>query len=93
MVSLVALRDTQDSMAWVKASTPVAAVSAGGIPYVSRGSRMAISGTRYMEMTSSFSWAASSVMIVVPETSLPEPAVVGMAMIGTPGCGTLPTPA
>ena len=54
---------------------------------------MAISGTRYMEMTSSFSWAASSVMIVVPETSLPEPAVVGMAMIGTPGCGTLPTPA
>lgn len=43
MVSLVALRDTQDSMAWVKASTPVAAVSAGGIPYVSRGSRMAIS--------------------------------------------------
>lgn len=80
-------------MAWVKASTPVAAVNAGGIPYVSRGSRMAISGTRYMEMTSSFSWAASSVMIVVPETSLPEPAVVGMAMIGTPGCGTLPTPA
>ena len=92
MVSSVALRETQDSMAWVSASTPVAAVSAGGMPKVSSGSRMAASGMRYGEITSSFSWAAVSVMIVVPDTSLPDPAVVGIARIGTPGFRTRPTP-
>ena len=38
-------RDSSDSSEWVIASTPVAAVTAGGSPTVSAGSRIVVAGS------------------------------------------------
>ena len=40
------LRESSDSIEWVIASTPVAAVTEGGMPTVSPGSRMVATGRR-----------------------------------------------
>ena len=63
------------------ASMPVAAVSAGGRVSVSSGSTIAARGTRKGDSNPSL--RPSSRMMMAPRpTSLPVPAVVGMAMVG-----------
>ena len=54
--------DSSDSMAWVRASTPVAAVAVGGRPTVSAGSRIVAVGSRDGCPTYVLRPAASSVM-------------------------------
>ncbi len=61
---------------------PVAAVSPGGRPSVSSGSRIAAFGSRCQEWKPSL--RPSSTMTIAPRaTSLPVPAVVGTAISGT----------
>lgn len=81
----LAWRDTYDSMAWVSASMPVAAVMAAGSFRVSAGSRMARRGnSRGLTIT-----VLNSVRLLVNTVdavhSLPVPEVVGMAKIGSGG--------
>ena len=69
------------SMQWAIASIPVAAVSSGGRPSVSSGSHSAPLGTRCQLWKPSF--LPSSTMTIAPRaTSLPVPAVVGIAISG-----------
>ncbi len=56
------LRDSSDSSEWVMASTPVAAVAAGGRPTVSAGSRIVQVGSTDGCPTYPLRPAASSVM-------------------------------
>ena len=77
--------DVNDSMQWVSASAPVAAVSLGGRPTVSSGSRMA-------SLASSAGWKKtalwpSTTMTELRPTSLPVPAVVGTVTQGASGRG------
>jgi len=81
-----------DSMACVRASIPVAAVRPGGRETVSSGSRIARSGIMKGLLNSSFSPWASSRMTAAMVTSLPVPAVVGMAMKGRNGWVIRPAP-
>src|SRR5450759_5824192 len=74
-----------DSIAWVIASMPVAAVSFGGRLSVIRGSRIATFGSRSPPWYISFRCRASSVTIATWVDSEPVPAVVGMAMWGSMG--------
>lgn len=55
MVISVAFLETQDSMAWVKASMPVAAVSAAACCRSAGDRARATSGTRVGELIKSFS--------------------------------------
>jgi hypothetical protein len=68
-------------MQCVSASMPVAAVSDGGSPSVRAGSQRARAGNRCVLMKSSL--RPSTLIIAARPTSLPVPAVVGMAMVGT----------
>src|SRR5512139_2288896 len=79
-------------MAWVKASRPVAAVMPWGIVRVIRGSTRATRGRMLGLAMSIFTSLAVSVMMVKGVTSLPVPAVVGMAMSGAAGLGILLAP-
>ena len=61
---------------------PVAAVTRGGIDVVSSGSRIATLASRYGLKMTVFRWLASSVTTPERPTSLPVPAVVGIATSG-----------
>ncbi len=75
----LALLDTKDSTAWVRASSPVWAVSRGGMDAASAGSRMATSGMSSGEKMACFLLGASSDIMAVAVASEPVPLVVGMA--------------
>ncbi len=79
------LRDSFDSMECVSASTPVAAVTAGGIPTVRAGSRIVQTGSTDGWPTYALRPAASSVITPNVWLSAPVPAVVGTAIRGRPG--------
>ena len=73
--------DRNVSMQCDSASSPVAAVSAGGRPSVSSGSQIARFGIRCGLMNPSFRPSASVSSAARP-TSAPVPAVVGIAITG-----------
>ncbi|MEZ4505263.1 MAG: hypothetical protein R2848_05170 [Thermomicrobiales bacterium] len=73
------------SMAWVSASIPVEAVSRGGKPSVSPGSTMAILGAIAQSRRETLICRVVSLTTELRVTSLPVPAVVGMAMSGRGG--------
>jgi hypothetical protein len=70
----------------------VLAVRAGGSPVVNSGSSTANSGMRSIEASDTFAPASTSDKTANWVTSLPVPAVVGMAMIGSGFTWTLPGP-
>ncbi|MNX36296.1 hypothetical protein D3C86_665780 [compost metagenome] len=70
------------SMQWAMASMPVAAVRPAGKPSVSSGSQMATLGMTWGDKMPTL--RPSSRMMIAPRpTSLPVPAVVGMATMGS----------
>ena len=69
-------------MQCVSASMPVAAVVRGGIVSVNFGSKMATFGIRRGAKMTVFFLVAWMVTTPLRPTSLPVPAVVGMAIIG-----------
>ena len=75
-------------MQWVSASMPVAAVSQAGRPRVSSGSQIARLGIRCGLMKPSLRPSASVISAARP-TSLPVPAVVGIAITGAVAGGDL----
>ena len=77
-----ARREIYDSMAWVRASMPAEAVTGAGAVSVRFGSATATSGMTVALPMSIFTSRARSVRIVKRVTSLPVPAVVGMATSG-----------
>src|SRR4030042_5709431 len=79
-------------MAWVSASNPVAMVIFWGIETVNSGSTRATLGMIIGLAISIFTSRSVSVMMVNWVTSLPVPAVVGMAMSGDPRFGILLAP-
>ncbi len=79
-------------MAWVSASSPVEAVSAGGRPSVNSGSRMATRASSRLQLTPFLVCASGSTNTAAGEISLLVPAVVGMAITGRPACGTRSVP-
>ena len=79
----VASRQCKESTAWLSASMPVEAVSAGGIDIVRSGSTSAIRGQIRGSKRFIFFRLTVSVMIADGETSLPVPDVVGRAITGT----------
>ena len=91
-VIALASRDTYASMPCVSVSTPTAAVSPGGIESDSSKSTSATAGRRCASSIIIFTSRAVSVITVTFVTSLPVPAVVGIATSGTPACGTLCRP-
>ncbi len=70
-------RDTNASMPWVSASSPVAAFSSSGIVVSSRGSITETSGTSARPMIVIFVWRRVSVTMQNCETSAPVPDVDG----------------
>ena len=78
-VSGCARRDVYASIAWQRASTPVAAVTAGGAVIVNEGSTTASAGMIEGPPSSILTLFSVSVMIVFFVTSEPVPAVVGIA--------------
>ncbi len=79
------------SMQCAMASIPVAAVSRGGRPSVSAGSQRADFGSRCQEWKPSLR-PSSRIRIAPRATSLPVPAVVGMAISGAAASVILPLP-
>ncbi len=73
-------------MLWVSASMPVAAVIDAGSSMVSSGSASTASASRCGEKMIRLTWVTSSEITALRPTSLPVPAVVGMAT----RCGTGP---
>src|SRR6266540_4180451 len=69
--------DVNDSMQWVRASSPVAAVSRGGRPAVRAGSRMTSRASSSGWNSTALRRVESSVTTELRPTSLPVPAVVG----------------
>ncbi len=86
-VSPCDFRETYASMPCVSVSTPTAAVSDGGIDNVSSKSTSASVGNRLTLSIIIFTSRSVSVITATFVTSLPVPAVVGMAISGTPGRG------
>ena len=83
----LARRMVAASMAWTSASTPVAAVSSGGRPTVSVGSRSARSALSSSPQAQTFSPLA----LVNTETRVvsdPVPAVVGRQILARPCLGS-----
>ena len=72
----VARIEMYDSMAWVRASTPVEAVTNGEHVTVKSGSSIATSGMRCGSAMSILTLVAGSEMMAKRVTSLPVPAVV-----------------
>jgi hypothetical protein len=71
---------------------PVAAVRPGGKPSVNSGSQIETRGIRWGLKTINFS-PDSTMMMAARDTSLPVPAVVGMAISGITGPMRPPRPA
>ena len=69
-------------MQWARASRPVPAVMAGGMPTVSSGSQITIFGIMSGWKITFLVCVASCVITPARPTSDPVPAVVGTAMIG-----------
>ncbi len=76
---------TYDSMAWVRASIPAAAVTLGGWDIVNSGSSIANVGINIELPMPIFRFCSSSVITAHRVTSLEVPAVVGKSTIGN-GC-------
>src|SRR3954449_356784 len=74
-----------DSRQCVNASMPVAAVKNGGRLTVSSGSRIALLGISHGLNTIIFRFSLCDVITDDLPTSLPVPAVVGTAMMGSYG--------
>ena len=72
----VAAVDTYASTAWVRASMPVAAVRAGGMPIMRSGSSMATEGVQRQSTMAIFTLREVSVMMQKRVISEPVPAVV-----------------
>ena len=72
-------------MAWVRASSPDAAVTAGGSPRVRSGSTMATAASRRWLTIPALSRRSVSSKMALGVTSLPVPAVVGMRIVRRPG--------
>src|SRR5439155_22341858 len=68
------------SMACVRASMPLSAVTFGGHDTVNSGSTMATRGRRYQLSKPVFTWLSVSVKAAACDTSEPVPAVVGTQM-------------
>ena len=79
---------TYDSIACVIASMPVAAVSNAGSPTVSSGSSRASSGIIAGAPSTTLRPSFGTVITALRPTSLPVPAVVGIAQNGTSRLGT-----
>lgn len=84
-VSGFAFVETYASIAWVRASIPVAAVRAGGIPTIRFGSLIAICGVTRQSTIAIFTCRLVSVMIQKRVISEAVPAVVLTAIIGHNG--------
>lgn len=80
------------STAWHKASIPVVALKEGGNVRVNSASKMAYFGMSVNELIVYLWWVFSSVMTAARVTSLPVPAVVGMATSGGIGLYTFSNP-
>ena len=91
-VNVCAPNETYASTAWVRASIPVAAVTLAGILSITEGSSTAISGMRLVSIITSFTCRWLSIITALLVNSAAVPAVVLMAINGTPVCLTLPTP-
>lgn len=76
--------DQKPSTAWHRASRPVEAVTLGGMDMVSSGSTRATSGKFCGGAMAGFARLALCVITEKGVTSLPVPAVVGMAITGRP---------
>ncbi len=74
--------DVYASMAWVKASTPVATVTSGGTVRVNTGSMTAKSAMSLASLRSIFTSVSVLVIIETFVASEPVPAVVGIATVG-----------
>ena len=85
--------DTNASMPWVSASSPVAALSHSGIVISSRGSVIEMSGTSARPMIVIFTERAVSETMQNCETSAPVPDVLGIISSGGIGLPTRSTPA
>src|SRR6266567_1470259 len=88
----VAMVETYASTAWVRASMPVAAVSAGGLPTIRTGSLMAMFGVQRQSTMAIFTWVSVLVMMQKRVISEAVPAVVLMARNGGIGLVDLLTP-
>ena len=73
-------------MSWVSASRPHDAVIARGRPIVNSGSTIARRGNIPSERRLAFTPCSGERNTALRVTSLPVPAVVGTAIIGTDGC-------
>ena len=91
-VSGFAFVETYASIAWVRASIPVAAVRAGGIPTIRFGSLIAICGVTRQSTIAIFTCRLVSVMIQKRVISEAVPAVVLTAIIGHNGLLERSTP-
>ena len=76
LVMGLAMVETKASTAWVRASMPVAAVSAGGMPTIRTGSSMAMPGVMRQSAMAIFTWREVSVMTANRVISEAVPAVV-----------------
>ena len=74
--------EVKDSIQWVNASSPVAAVNLAGSETVIHGSSMTKSASSLAWKMTAFVFVDCNVMTLLRPTSLPVPAVVGMAMKG-----------
>src|SRR5262245_5303114 len=83
---------TYDSTAWLKASMPVAAVTAAGMLIVSSGSSNAIRQAALGSPHAIFMRDFGLAMRAYDWASLPVPEVVGTAIIGSMGRVALPAP-
>src|SRR5438552_19037349 len=86
----VASLQCSESMAWLTASIPVAAVKAEGIEKVRSGSTSATRGQIRGSKRFIFLSRTVSVMIADGDTSLPVPAVVGIATTEAGTAATAP---
>ena len=80
------------SIAWVKASAPAIAVRDGGHVIVSSGSQIAAVAIRCGLEMPTFKIRSGSEITATGVTSEPVPAVVGTAITGRIGPGTLNSP-
>ena len=85
--------ETNDSMPWVSASRPVAALSDSGMVHSSRGSVIEMSGTSARPMIVIFTERSVSVTMQNCDTSAPVPEVLGIISSGGIGRSTRSTPA
>ncbi len=83
---------TSVSTAWLTASMPVSAVTRGGWVRVSSGSSSAMRNAARLSPQAILAWVSASEIRANDWASLPVPAVVGTAIIGSRSAVALPTP-